>query len=59
MLLAWGKNDAFFPEPGAEGYKRDVKDIDYKTLDTGRLALEEGGESTINKMRNFLRNKVK
>ena len=59
MLLVWGKNDAFFPVPGAEGYKRDVKDIDYNILDTGHFALEEEGDFIIGKMRNFLRTKVK
>lgn len=55
MLLVWGKNDAFFPVPGAEGYKRDVKNIDYNILDTGHFALEEEGGFIISKMRTFLR----
>lgn len=59
MLIVWGKNDAFFPTPGAEGYKRHVKDIDYNILDTGHFALEEEGDFIINKMRHFLTNKVK
>ena len=57
MLLVWGKNDAFFPVPGAEGYKRDVKNIDYNILDTGHFALEEEAPFIISKMRSFL-NKV-
>lgn len=59
MLIVWGKNDAFFPVPGAEGFKRDVKDIDYNILNTGHFALEEEGEFIINKMRKFLNAKVK
>ncbi|MBB6429317.1 alpha/beta fold hydrolase [Algisphaera agarilytica] len=55
VLLVWGKNDAFFPVPGAEGYKRDVKNIDYHILDTGHFALEEEAEFITNKMRSFLR----
>ncbi len=55
MLLVWGKNDAFFPVPGAEGYKRDVKNIDYNILDTGHFALEEEAPFIIKKMREFLR----
>lgn len=55
MLLVWGKNDAFFPEPGAEAYKRDVKTIDYTILDTGHFVLEEEAEFIIKKMRTFLR----
>lgn len=59
MLLVWGKNDAFFPVLGAEGYKRDVKDIDYNILDTGHFALEEEAPFIIEKMRGFMRVKVK
>ncbi|PZD74668.1 Haloalkane dehalogenase [Acaryochloris thomasi RCC1774] len=58
MLLVWGKNDAFFPEPGAEAYKRDVQNIDYNILDTGHFALEEEGEFIITKMRSFLSDRV-
>ena len=55
MLLVWDKNDAFFPIPGAEAYKRDVKKIDFNILDTGHFVLEEEGEFIIKKMRRFLR----
>lgn len=58
ILLVWGKNDAFFPEPGAEAYKRDVQNIDYNILDTGHFALEEDGEFIITKMRSFLNERV-
>jgi pimeloyl-ACP methyl ester carboxylesterase len=54
ILVVWGKNDAFFPVPGAEGYKRDAKDIDYNILNTGHFALEEDHVEIIKKMRNFL-----
>ncbi len=54
VLIVWGKNDAFFPVPGAEGYKRDVKDIDYNILDTGHFALEEDGALIASKIREFL-----
>ncbi len=53
-LIVWGKNDAFFPEPGAEAYKRDLKNIDYHILDTGHFALEEEGEFILTKMRAFM-----
>ena len=56
MLIVWGKNDAFFPEPGAVAYKRDVKNIDYNILDTGHFALEEESEFIVEKMRTFLKN---
>ncbi len=53
-LLVWGKGDAFFPEPGAEGYKRDLKNIDYNILDTGHFVLEEEGDFVVSKMRSFM-----
>ncbi len=59
MLIVWGKHDAFFPESGAQGYKKDVKNIDYNILDTGHFALEEDAPFIIKKMRNFMNTKVK
>lgn len=59
MLIVWGKNDAFFPAPGAEAYKRDVKNIDFHLVDTGHFVLEEDGAFTIDKMREFLAKRVK
>ncbi|MEM8736486.1 MAG: alpha/beta hydrolase [Planctomycetota bacterium] len=53
-LIVWGKNDAFFPVPGAEGYRRDLKDVDYNILDTGHFALEEEGTFIANKIVEFL-----
>jgi len=54
MLVVWGRNDAFFPVSGAEGYKRDSKDIDYNILETGHFALEEDYKIITDKMRRFL-----
>lgn len=54
VLIVWGENDAFFPVPGAEGYRRDVNDIDYNTLNTGHFALEEEGAFIARKVREFL-----
>lgn len=54
VLVVWGQNDAFFPVSGAEGYKRDVKDIDYNILDTGHFALEEDSKMITAKIRKFL-----
>lgn len=59
MLLVWGKNDAFFPEAGAQAYKRDVKNIDYHILDTGHFALEEESDFIIQKMKGFLQGLAK
>ncbi len=55
VLVVWGKNDAFFGVPGAEGFKRDVKDLDYNILNTGHFALEEEHEFVVSKMKEFLR----
>lgn len=40
-LVAWGKGDPFFGVPGAEAYKRDLKNIRVELLDSGHFALEE------------------
>ncbi len=53
-LVVWAKNDAFFPTPGAEGIKRDVKDVDYHILDTGHFALEEDGSLIASRIRAFM-----
>lgn len=53
-LIVWGKNDVYFPEPGAEGYRSDLEDVDYNILDTGHFALEEDLAVIEEKMRNFL-----
>ncbi|WP_415400862.1 alpha/beta fold hydrolase [Tateyamaria sp. SN3-11] len=53
-LIVWAKNDAFFPVPGAEGFKRDLKDVDYNILDTGHFALEEDLDLIAGKIRTFM-----
>ncbi|KAK3322056.1 Alpha/Beta hydrolase protein [Apodospora peruviana] len=40
VLTAWGKNDKIFIAPGAEAFKRDVKNLETKWLDAGHFALE-------------------
>jgi pimeloyl-ACP methyl ester carboxylesterase len=37
-LLAWGVNDAFFPEPGAHAYLRDLPGAELHLLGTGHFA---------------------
>lgn len=54
LLVVWGKNDEYFPESGAEAFKKDVKNIDYNIYDTGHFALEEDGDIIIEKIRVFL-----
>ncbi|WP_299769081.1 alpha/beta hydrolase [uncultured Tateyamaria sp.] len=53
-LIVWAKNDAYFPVAGAEGYQRDLVDVDYNILDTGHFALEEDGDVIALRIRNFL-----
>lgn len=52
-LIVWAANDFYFPTPGAEGFKRDLNDVDYNILDTGHFALEEDGELIASKIRDF------
>lgn len=59
LLIVWGKNDAFFPESGAEAFKKDVKNIDYNIYDTGHFALEEDGDKIIAKMKVFMQKALK
>ncbi len=59
VLIVWGKNDEFFPEDGAEAFKKDVKNIDYNIYDTGHFALEEDGDKIIAKMRSFMKKIMK
>ncbi|TMR22351.1 alpha/beta hydrolase [Nonomuraea turkmeniaca] len=40
-LVLWGRGDAFFPEPGAHAYRRDVPEAEIHVFDTGHFALEE------------------
>jgi pimeloyl-ACP methyl ester carboxylesterase len=37
-LLAWGRNDAFFPPAGAQAYLDDLPDAELHLLDTGHFA---------------------
>lgn len=53
-LVVWAKNDAYFPVAGAEGYLRDLKDVDYNILNTGHFALEEDGELIAQRIRDFM-----
>ncbi|KIJ37909.1 hypothetical protein M422DRAFT_259523 [Sphaerobolus stellatus SS14] len=40
VLALWGKNDPAFGPAGAEGYKKDLKDVEVVLVDTGHFALE-------------------
>ena len=54
VLAIWGKNDKIFIEPGAEAYKRDVKDLKLVLLDTGHFALETFGKKIAGELLGFL-----
>jgi pimeloyl-ACP methyl ester carboxylesterase len=57
-LLIWGKNDYIFPEPGAQAYKRDLKDLEFHLLDTGHFLLEDKADEAFPLIRDFLDRKV-
>ncbi|MEV0195189.1 alpha/beta hydrolase [Nonomuraea sp. NPDC050691] len=40
-LIVWGRDDMFFPEPGALAYLRDLPGAELHLLDTGHFALED------------------
>lgn len=54
LLVVWGKNDAYFPESGAQAFKKDVKNLEYHIYDTGHFAMEEFGQEIISKIKNFM-----
>jgi len=58
-LIVWGKNDPFFTVPGAEGFRKDLKEVELHFLDTGHFALEEECEQISGRMLEFLARKVK
>ena len=39
-LIVWGRNDPFFPEPGAHAYLGDLPNAELHTFATGHFALE-------------------
>lgn len=55
VLVIWGKNDPIFIAPGAEAFKRDVKDLEFVLLDTGHFALETFGKVIADKILAFLK----
>jgi pimeloyl-ACP methyl ester carboxylesterase len=40
FLAVWGKHDPFFLPPGAEAFKRDIREAQIRFFDTGHFALE-------------------
>ena len=54
FLAVWGKNDPFFPPPGAEAFKRDMPDAVVRLLDTGHFALETHASEIAKAILDFL-----
>ncbi|WP_432731012.1 alpha/beta fold hydrolase [Variovorax sp. W6] len=52
-LIVWGANDVIFPPSGAYPYQRDLRQVDFKLLDTGHFALEELGEAIATHIERF------
>lgn len=40
-LIVWGRDDPFFPAPGAHAYLRDLPEAEVHLFETGHFALEE------------------
>ncbi|KAI0065729.1 alpha/beta-hydrolase [Artomyces pyxidatus] len=58
VLAMWGANDAVFVKAGAEAFKRDVKDIVVKLVDTGHFALETHVEEFAKEIDAFLSKRI-
>lgn len=54
FLAVWGDKDPFFLPPGAEAFKRDIKNATVKFFDTGHFALETHYMEIGEEIRNFL-----
>ncbi|MFI6100510.1 alpha/beta fold hydrolase [Lentzea sp. NPDC051213] len=52
-LIAWGRGDPFFIEPGAKAYLRDVPGAQLHLLNTGHFALEEDLAEIVALIRGF------
>ncbi|MEJ2882815.1 alpha/beta fold hydrolase [Pedobacter sp. GR22-6] len=59
MLIVYGKNDYIFPSSVAEAYKKDVKNLEYHSFDTGHYALESHGIEIGATIKNFLDRKLR
>jgi pimeloyl-ACP methyl ester carboxylesterase len=53
-LIAWGRGDPFFLEPGAKAYLRDLPDAQLHLFDTGHFALEENLDEIAALIRAFI-----
>jgi pimeloyl-ACP methyl ester carboxylesterase len=53
-LIAWGRNDAFFPPEGARAYLSDLPDAELHLLDTGHFATATHDDEIATLIRAFL-----
>lgn len=58
LLAVWGKNDPFFLPPGAEAFKRDIRNAEVRFYDTGHFALETHHREIAGSIRDFLSRQV-
>ena len=58
LLAIWGANDPFFLPAGAEAFRRDLRDVDVRFLDTGHFALETHAREIADHMLDFLDRRV-
>lgn len=56
-LVISGKNDKLFTAPGAEAFKRDIKDAQISLLDGGHFVVEEKHEEAAALIKDFLKRK--
>src|SRR5499427_622524 len=54
LLAVWGKGDPFFLPPGAEAFRRDIRNAKIMFFDTGHFALETHCDEIAAAIRDFL-----
>lgn len=54
VLVVWGKNDQIFITPGAEAYKKDLKNIEVHLINGGHFLLEEHHQDVADIIYEFL-----
>lgn len=59
VLVVWGKNDQIFIAPGAEAYKKDIKDVEVHLLNGGHFLLEEHHQEVVLLIDSFLSKRIK
>jgi pimeloyl-ACP methyl ester carboxylesterase len=57
-LLIWGKRDRICAAEGTHAYKRDLKDLESRVLDTSHFVLNDPGVEAFTLIRDFLDRRV-